>query len=218
MASFYSGGEADTFPTSRATATKTSAASDTATKKSTASSLISPFDTATKSTASSLISPFDTAMVPVPPSSELALTEEYPPVKFSTFSDLKEAVDSQYNKMSNGDGNQYLPFSHVTPKQFETIEARRVELSRGAAFTYFGDIETLIVKLPSEAHERGHGSLGFRIAFMLARMQLRPEEYCYRSYDVQGPEKHLLEGRRFCLQECAYHVGYRRLAIFGYRG
>jgi hypothetical protein len=55
MASLYSGGDGYTFPTSLGTATKKTATKKTATKKTPASS-----DTATKeSTASSVISPFD---------------------------------------------------------------------------------------------------------------------------------------------------------------
>ncbi|KAL1982153.1 hypothetical protein VTN96DRAFT_1688 [Rasamsonia emersonii] len=116
-------------------------------------------------------------MLPVPPSSELALTEKYPPVKFSTFKDLRKIVASQYKKLSDGDENQHLSFSHVTPKQFETIEEHRVDLGRGVSFTYFGDIETLIIKLPSQVHERAHCMFGERMVRAVTAMQLGPEEF-----------------------------------------
>jgi hypothetical protein len=45
-------------------------------------------------------------MLQVPPSAELALIEQYPPLKFSTFQNLKKIVASQKQKLSTGDENE----------------------------------------------------------------------------------------------------------------
>ena len=75
----------------------------------------------------------------VPPSAELALTEQYPPTKFSTLKNLKKTVASAHDKLNEGDeSHQYLSFSHVSPKQLESIEAHRHDLG-GVRLTYFGD-------------------------------------------------------------------------------
>jgi hypothetical protein len=53
--------------------------------------------------------PSSDMVLPIPPSTELALTEQYPPTKFSTLKYLKKTVASEYNKLSKGDENhQYL--------------------------------------------------------------------------------------------------------------
>jgi hypothetical protein len=115
---------------------------------------------------------------PATPSSKLALTEKYPPIKWSTFKSLKQIVASQYENMSKGNENQYLSFSHVSSKKFESIETHRLELGCGVSFTYFADIETMIVKLPSEAHERAHQTLGQRIQHItITPMRLGLEEF-----------------------------------------
>jgi hypothetical protein len=98
------------------------------------------------------------------------ITEQYSPLKFSTFENLKKVVDSKAEI-------EHLSFDHVTPKQFESIKARREDLGH-VLFTYFGDIETLIIKLPSEAHERAHRTLGDEILLQArAVMQLHRLEF-----------------------------------------
>ena len=126
--------------------------------------------------ASSVVQSSD-VILPVPPSAELALTEQYPPTKFSTLKNLKKTVASAHDKLNEGDeSHQYLSFSHVSPKQLESIEAHRHDLG-GVRLTYFGDIETLIIKVISEAHERAHLTLGQRIFLEVVAMQIRVEEF-----------------------------------------
>jgi hypothetical protein len=75
-----------------------------------------------------------------------------------------------------------------------SIEARREALGH-VLFTYFGDIETLIIKLPSEAHERAHLTLGGKITLQaLAVMQLHELEFMpvgsttYRGRNISSKE------------------------------
>ena len=61
---------------------------------------------------------------------------------------------------SNGDdGNQYIPFDHISLEIFEKIKEKRLELIMKATLSYFPDIQTLIVKIPSQAHEKAHEKL-----------------------------------------------------------
>lgn len=101
-------------------------------------------------------------MHPITPSAELALTKEFPPIHYTGFKALKKTVDAlRDNLCSNGnDGNQYVPFDHVSPEVFEKIEEKRLYLIMKARLSYFPDIQTLIVKIPSEPQERAHGTLG----------------------------------------------------------
>ncbi|OXV06697.1 hypothetical protein Egran_05537 [Elaphomyces granulatus] len=124
--------------------------------------------------------------LPVPPSAELALTGQYPPTKFSTLKDLKKIV--------------------ARLRQFESIlEAHRRDLG-GVKLTYFGDIETLIIKLVSEAHERAHiTTLGQRIFYTVRTMQVGFEEFTgigstrYRGQRAPGRQKKATRVGRTCV-------------------
>lgn len=48
----------------------------------------------------------------------------------------------------------------MSRRKFERIKKRRTDLGRRVRFTYFGDIQTLIIKLPTEVHERAHLNFG----------------------------------------------------------
>lgn len=86
----------------------------------------------------------------ISPSSQIALIEEYPPAEYKGTKALKRAVAAKKQKLDNkGSQDQYLSFHNITSKEFARIEEHRVDLGRGAAFSYFGDIETLIIKLPT---------------------------------------------------------------------
>lgn len=116
--------------------------------------------------------------MPVPPSSDLALTETYPPIKFTTLPKLTATVSSAREDLINGkDENQYLSFNHVTQKDFERIEQHRAKLGH-IRFTHFADIETLIIKIPSEPHEKAHLSLGQICSNCAFQMQLNIREFC----------------------------------------
>ncbi|KAJ9364503.1 hypothetical protein C8Q69DRAFT_517266 [Paecilomyces variotii] len=112
------------------------------------------------------------------PSSELALVDEYPPAEFINIRALKEVVASKRKELHEGAQDQYLSFRHVTSEDFATIKARRVEImGRGPAFFYLGDIETLIIKFPTRAHEKAHATLGQRIQLKVFRMGIAFREF-----------------------------------------
>lgn len=105
---------------------------------------------------------------PMSPSSELALTEQYPPAEYRGPQALKRAIAERYEHLDNGGQDQYLSFRHVSLGDFETIESRRIHLGgKGVAFTYFGDIETLIIKVPTEAHEAAHSECANEVLLRL---------------------------------------------------
>ena len=114
------------------------------------------------------------------PSPELALVEQYPPVAFSTLLTLKEMIASQFKKLSDGSENQHLSISGISPQLFNMIEASRLGHGNGIRLLYFGDIETLIIKLVSGAHERAHRSLGSLIQRTILPLGITFDEF----YDI----------------------------------
>ncbi|KAJ9190753.1 hypothetical protein DTO164E3_9175 [Paecilomyces variotii] len=113
----------------------------------------------------------------ISPSSQIALTEEYPPAEYKGTNALKRAISAKKQKLDEGSQDQYLSFHHITSKEFARIEEHRVDLGRGAAFSYFGDIETLIIKLPTRAHEKAHATLGQRMQAQVFQMGVSWDEF-----------------------------------------
>lgn len=96
------------------------------------------------------------------PSAELALTREFTPFHFAGLAALKRVVDDHRDTLrsNGGDGNQHVAFDHVSQEAFGKIEEKRLELLMKARISYFPDIETLVVKIPTMPHEKAHGQLG----------------------------------------------------------
>lgn len=123
-------------------------------------------------------------------SSEIAFTGVYPPREFETVKKCQNAVLDQVAKLARGDnGDQYVSFRGVGVKEFERIEARRLELGRGVTFSYFPDMESLLVKLPTKAHERAHNSFGT----MLAMSKVGPMGMHLSEFMGQGATKYVGE-------------------------
>lgn len=137
---------------------------------------------------STIFEPPDTAMSPTSSSSDIALTSVYPPKEFKTAKNFKTAVLAQVAKLDRGDNDdQYVSFCSITPKEFERIEARRLDFGRGVKFSYFLDIESLIVKLPTKAHELAHNSFGT----MLAVSKVGPMGIHYSEFMGLGATKYV---------------------------
>jgi hypothetical protein len=104
-----------------------------------------------------------------PSASQLALTDIHHPAPIREPQDFKSAIENRFTALEDGSlEDSYLSFSGVTPQLFEYIESRRNALgAKRVRFTYFADIETLIVKVPSEAHEKAHAIIGHEIFLRL---------------------------------------------------
>jgi hypothetical protein len=132
--------------------------------------------------------------MPVPPSADLALSKTHPPVAFTTMKEMWELVSSQYKILDQGGENQYLAFARVTPAQFESIEKHRTELRCHVRFTYFADIETLIVKLPGMAHETAYRTFAQRLQTRIVQIGIAFDEFVdlgaskYRSQHTSSKE------------------------------
>lgn len=109
-------------------------------------------------------------------SSELALTDIYPPSPYTTFTALKQRVESTSEHLDRGGEQQFLAFKNVTKGNFAYIERRYKQLHH-ARFTYFEDIETLILKVPARWTEYAHVNFGMRISHMAHGMGLRTREF-----------------------------------------
>lgn len=109
-------------------------------------------------------------------SSDLALTGVYPPSSYVGFQDLKTQVLSKCERLVREGKDQYVRLKLVRESDFEKIEARREELGH-VRFTYFPDIETLIVKIPSKAHEKAHVIMGMILWREIERMDIDFDEF-----------------------------------------
>ncbi|GES58586.1 hypothetical protein ATEIFO6365_0004073700 [Aspergillus terreus] len=91
------------------------------------------------------------------PSAKLALTELYPPSAFTGFEGLQKVVKSNIGRLDKGGEDQYISLKHLGAK---------------VLFTYFPDIETLIIKVPARQHERAHRLLDQLVASKLTSMNV----------------------------------------------
>lgn len=109
-------------------------------------------------------------------SSELALTEVYPPTTYTDIRAIKEAVAETRNRLVTEDINQYLSLKHVSPNDFSFIDAHRRQLG-AVRFTYFEDISTLIIKVPIRAHEIGHRNFERMISSQFGTMNIGIDQF-----------------------------------------
>ncbi|KAH8820874.1 hypothetical protein F5884DRAFT_745213 [Xylogone sp. PMI_703] len=111
-------------------------------------------------------------------SSDFALLGDYPPTKYNGTGMLKRMVQFYAREVNEGRyEHEYFAISEVTQERFESIKKRRGELGHPVRLMYFPDIETMIVKLVTKAHEKAHLKLGYSIARRVARMELLEEEF-----------------------------------------
>ena len=71
---------------------------------------------------------------------------------------------------------QYISPNHVTERDFGYIERKRHHLGV-VRFSYFPDIETLIIKVPASEHENAHASFGMRLSFKFWSMGMKILEF-----------------------------------------
>lgn len=100
-----------------------------------------------------------------PPSAELALMRTHPRTSLRSSDQFRSAIDDRYKALEDGTIEEsYISFSDVTPDTFQSLNSRRHELGASKVrLTYFPDIETLIVKVPSLLHERAAAVFGHQI-------------------------------------------------------
>ncbi|GAB1211650.1 hypothetical protein ATERTT37_000774 [Aspergillus terreus] len=106
------------------------------------------------------------------PSANLALAELYPPSAYTGFEDLQKVVKSKIDRLHKGGEDQYISLKHVPQKDFDSIDIKRDQLGAKVLFTYFPDIETLIIKVPTRQHERAHRLLDQLVASKLTSMNV----------------------------------------------
>lgn len=117
-----------------------------------------------------------------PGTCSVGLARDFSPIHYTGLTTLKKVVDTHCDKLDSngGDGNQYVAFDNVTQEVFERIERKRLEFIMKARLSYFPDVETLLVKLPTEPHERAHGQLGqFILAKKIVPMSLNLNSFVF---------------------------------------
>lgn len=98
-------------------------------------------------------------MAPTTPSFDLPMVNH----PFTNLKEFQRIIAEKKATIDESDEGQYLTFSKVSPEAFQKIETSRREGDSGIRFTYFANVEVLIVKVVTNAHEKAHRSLGTRI-------------------------------------------------------
>jgi hypothetical protein len=96
---------------------------------------------------------------------------------FTSISGLRSAVNTLSNHLYQGTAtSQYLVFQPVTEDDFAKIEEKRHTIGRGLRFTYCTDIDTLIIKVPTPAHERVTRAFTFDFNYRITIMGLSAQD------------------------------------------
>ncbi|KAH8808991.1 hypothetical protein F5884DRAFT_882921 [Xylogone sp. PMI_703] len=110
-------------------------------------------------------------------SSKLALIDKYSPSTYTSSKQLRELMSKHYQRVQDGDYEaEYFSISGISARVFDMIEKQRRDLGAAVRFTYFGDIDTLIIKVVTKLHEKGHLNLGARVICQSGLMGLSISE------------------------------------------
>ncbi|PYH80059.1 hypothetical protein BO82DRAFT_375931 [Aspergillus uvarum CBS 121591] len=117
-----------------------------------------------------------TTSYPVPPSTVLAMTGQYPPQTYKGLQDLNREIAALQDRLRQRDANQYISFKHVSADDLRLLEESRDQLRAAVRLTYFPDIETLLIKIPTLHHEKAHRSFAEETVTALTIMGVRVME------------------------------------------
>ncbi|KAE8356763.1 hypothetical protein BDV28DRAFT_163777 [Aspergillus coremiiformis] len=112
----------------------------------------------------------------MPSSSELALTGQYPPTTYRNLRDIARAIAATRERLATQDVSQYLSFKHVSPADFKDIDTHRSQLG-AVRFTYYPDINTLLIKVPTRAHEVVHRNFDRKISSQFDAMNIDIDQF-----------------------------------------
>ncbi|OJZ92202.1 hypothetical protein ASPFODRAFT_55821 [Aspergillus luchuensis CBS 106.47] len=115
-------------------------------------------------------------MYTILPSADLALTGRYPPKAFESIERLKETIKASFDILEEHDIDQYLSLGSVSEQDFQHLVQDRQQLCYPVRFTYFPDIETLIVKLAIQRQNVARMAFRREITSQLRIMSLDIEE------------------------------------------
>ncbi|KAF2463840.1 uncharacterized protein BDR25DRAFT_161120, partial [Lindgomyces ingoldianus] len=91
---------------------------------------------------------------------------------------IRRAVSTLWKKLQEGETtDQYLVFQPVTVNELDKIDNQRSEVGKGIRLTHCADIETLIIKVPTAAHEVVARGFGIDLAIRCSQMGVPRREY-----------------------------------------
>jgi hypothetical protein len=97
--------------------------------------------------------------------------------RYPGISRIRRAVNALSEKLREGKiTDQYLVFRPVTVKELDEIDNRRYEIGKGIRLTYCADIKTLIIKVPTAAHELVSRAFGDIFVIQAAGMRVASRE------------------------------------------
>jgi hypothetical protein len=97
--------------------------------------------------------------------------------RYLGISGIRRAVNALSEKLREGKiTDQYLVFRPVTVKALDEIDNRRYEIGKGIRLTHCADIETLIIKVPTAAHELVSRAFGDIFVIQAAGMRVASRE------------------------------------------
>ncbi|KAI2822791.1 hypothetical protein CBS115989_1821 [Aspergillus niger] len=110
------------------------------------------------------------------PSADLALVGKYPPEIYKGIHKLEETIKSTFDTLEEHDIDQYLSLGCVSGQDFQHLVENRQQLCYSVRFTYFPDIETLIVKIAMPRQNAARMAFRREITSQLRIMSLGIEE------------------------------------------
>lgn len=113
----------------------------------------------------------------MPSSSELALTGRYPSTTYRNLRDITRAIAAIKERLATQDVSQYLSFKHVAPADFNYIDTHRSQLGSAVRFTYYPDINTLLIKVPTHQDVVAHRTLDRKISGQFDAMNIDIDEF-----------------------------------------
>ncbi|RAK78810.1 uncharacterized protein BO72DRAFT_58137 [Aspergillus fijiensis CBS 313.89] len=112
----------------------------------------------------------------LPASTQLAMTDQYPPRPFQSLQACSQALHTLRNHLY-AEGNddlvsEYLAFQPIPPETLPSLtdEENRRALLGTVRITFFPDIATLLLKIPTTACEKAHRSVAEETVAALAGM------------------------------------------------
>jgi hypothetical protein len=91
---------------------------------------------------------------------------------------IRRAVNTLSEKLREGDTtDQYLVFRPVTVNELDKIDNRRYEVGKGIRLTHCADIGTLIIKVPTTAHEVVSQNFGAEVVIQAVGMGVPRQDW-----------------------------------------
>ncbi|KAE8383165.1 hypothetical protein BDV26DRAFT_277609 [Aspergillus bertholletiae] len=111
------------------------------------------------------------------PSSQLAMTELFPPRAYTNLRDVSTIIFALKKQLESRDVSQYISLKNVSASNFRYIDQHLPRLCGKVKVNYYPDIVTLIIKVPTNVHEIVHTNIGEEVILQCRGMGIGRAEF-----------------------------------------